>query len=374
MEEEPELSKRTRVLGKNNCFRLNSKLNFKKDVLKASYTQNQYIAIDLFFKLSVESRLFLKEINNKNKFKLAKTPLLEEFLKLNIYEKYVFILEAFWSTYDFEEELSYGLSQFLYLLNEIKRSKRDSKILKDTRKHGGLFSYYSNTTKILRILGICELELIHNVKNKYDDSIKSIIPTDFGEKISGALILALEYINVEYYMIDRIEEELNSNEEKVDKTFIEIISTVFEYKLINKTVNYNIEINRKGTYILKVILEKNIWRIFKVKHNTKLHEVHLIIQEVFDFDNDHMYSFYDGISYRNGKEFYSADPLGESDEYEDLTVEDIELYKGKEFGYLFDFGDMWDFKIQVIDFIENEEEDIQIIDSKGKSPQQYPNW
>ena len=41
--------------------------------------------------------------------------------------------------------------------------------------------------------------------------------------------------------------------------------------------------------------------------------------------------------------------------------------------YLFDFGDMWKFEIQVIDFIENEETDLvaQIIESKGKSPNQY---
>ena len=99
-----------------------------------------------------------------------------------------------------------------------------------------------------------------------------------------------------------------------------------------------------------------------------------MIQQAFDFDNDHMYAFYKGTSYRNGKEFYSANPLGESDEYEDLTIEDVEIYKGQQFVYLFDFGYMWQFKIQVMDFIENEETDSKIIESKGESPQQYSNW
>jgi hypothetical protein len=138
----------------------------------------------------------------------------------------------------------------------------------------------------------------------------------------------------------------------------------------------NIEVTKKGTYILKVLLEKDLWRIIKISHKTKLHRLHYEIQQVFDFDNDHMYAFYTGSSYRNGKEFYSANPLGESEEYEDLTIEDAQLYKGQQFIYLFDFGDMWEFKIQVIDFIENEETDFtpQIIDSKGKAPQQYPDW
>lgn len=37
---------------------------------------------------------------------------------------------------------------------------------------------------------------------------------------------------------------------------------------------------------------------------------------------------------------------------------------------------MWEFKIHVIDFVENEEIDFvpQIIESKGKAPKQYPDW
>jgi hypothetical protein len=64
--------------------------------------------------------------------------------------------------------------------------------------------------------------------------------------------------------------------------------------------------------------------MLKLSHNTTFHELHLIIQQAFAFDNDDMYAFYTGVSYRNGKEFYSADP--------------------------------------------------QIIESKGEAPQQYPDW
>jgi len=375
LEKDPDLSNRTQVLGKNHCFELNSQLHFQKDAIKASYTQDQYIAIDLFFTIAVESRLFFIQINSKNKFKLVKTACLEEFLNLNIYEKYVFLLEVFWITYNFEEELNDNIFEFIELLNVISGINGRSKILKSDTHYGGLFSYYSKITKILRILGICELEFIDSVKSKYDDSIKSVIPTDFGREISKALTTALDYINTEDYIIDTLKDRLNVKNSEVDKTFIELISTVFEPKLINKTVNGNIEINKKGTYILKVSLDKNLWRMLKLSHNNTFHELHLLIQRAFDFDNDHMYAFCTGTSYRNGKEFYSPNPLGESDEHEDLTIEDAEIYKGQQFVYLFDFGDMWEFKIQVMDFIENEETDLpQVIESKGKSPQQYPDW
>lgn len=374
LEKDPDLSNRTQVLGKNSCFELNSQLHFQKTAIKASYTQDQYIAIDLFFTLAVESRMFIIQINNKNKFKLVKTVYLEEFLSLNIYEKYVFLFEVFWCTYDFEEELNHSILQFFDLLNLISRTNGHGRIFKSDIHSRSLFSYYSKIIKILRILGICELELIDDVKSRYDDCIKSVIPTNFGKEISKALKTALDYINTEYYIIDDIKKSLKVKNSDEDKTFIELISIVFEPQLINKTVNYDIEINRKGTYILKVSLNKNLWRMLKLSHNTKFSELHLLIQQAFDFGNDHMYAFYTGTSYRNGKEFYSANPLGESDEYEDLTIEDAEIYKGHQLVYLFDFGDMWEFKIQVIDFIENEEADPQIIESKGESPQQYPDW
>ena len=375
LEKNPNLTNKTQVLGKNDCFELNSQLHFQRTAIKASYTQDQYVAIDLFFKLSVKSNLFLMQINSKNKFELIKTVCLEEFLDLNIYEKYLFLLESFWSKYEFNEELENDIYEFYEIIYVISRTNFENKILKSDVKYcRSLFSYYSKFAKILNIMGICELEFIDNVKSKYDDSIKSITPTACGTEICKVLInKTLDYLNTEIYYIDMIKERWKVKDVKVKKTFFELISKVFEPKLIEKTINSNVQINRKGIYILKVLLDKNLWRIIKLSHNTKLHKLHLIIQNAFDFDNDHMYAFYTGTSYKNRKEFYCANPLGESNEYEDLTVEDAEIYKGQKFMYLFDFGDMWKFEIQVIDFIENEETDLfpQIIESKGKSPEQY---
>ena len=375
-EKDPSLSNKTLALGKNDCFELNSQLYFKINAIKASQAQDKYIAIDLFLKLAVNSKLFLIQVNSKNKFKLVRTVFLEEFLNLNIYEKYAFLLECFWTKYEFEEELRNIIYHFTELIFVISKTNVQKKIyISDVNYGSTLFSYYSMFPKMLEIMGICELECIDNVKSRYDDSIKSILPTVFGIEICKVLIsTALDYLNVDDYYIDIIKGQYAINDIKVKKTFFELIANIFEPKLINKSINCNSKINREGNYILKVSLDKNLWRIIKLSHKTRLHELHLIIQEAFDFDNDHMYAFYTGTSYRNGKQFYCADPFGESEEYEDLTIEDAEIYKGQQFIYLFDFGDMWEFKIQVMDFIENEDpySSPQIIESKGESVQQYP--
>lgn len=381
LENDPNLSNKNQVLGKKDCFELNSQLYFQRDAIKASYVQEQYIAIDLFFILAIKSKLFFIQINNKNKFKLIKTERLEEFLDLNIYEKYVFLIEIFWTEYEFEDILASNVLEFFELIHIISRSNIKSKILENDIIHGrSLFSYNSKFTQILEVLGICELELIDTVKSKYDDTIKSIMPTACGIEVCKLFRnKVLHYFNVEDLNIDLIIDKWyieNYENFEDEKSFFEFIAKIFESGLIEKKINSDVQINRKGTYILKVLLDKNLWRIVKLSHKTSLHKFHLIIQKAFEFDNDHMYAFYTGTSYRNGKEFYCANSLGESEDYEDLTIEDVELYKGQQFIYLFDFGDKWEFNIQVIDFIEDEEIDFvpQIIDSKGKSPQQYPEW
>lgn len=63
-------------------------MNFQREATKASYTQEQYVAIDLFFTLAVKSKLFLIPINSKNKFKLIKTARLEEFLDFILFKSY----------------------------------------------------------------------------------------------------------------------------------------------------------------------------------------------------------------------------------------------------------------------------------------------
>lgn len=42
------------------------------------------------------------------------------------------------------------------------------------------------------------------------------------------------------------------------------MTKVFECGLIEKNINSDVQINRKGTYILKVLLDNNLWRVVKI--------------------------------------------------------------------------------------------------------------
>ncbi|MDD4569224.1 MAG: hypothetical protein PHE70_03735 [Tepidanaerobacteraceae bacterium] len=61
---------------------------------------------------------------------------------------------------------------------------------------------------------------------------------------------------------------------------------------------------------------------------------------------------------------------------EEMTIEDLGLYKGQKIYYLFDFGDMWEFELNLIKIDKNSPLLLRpiIIKEKGEAPLQYPIW
>jgi len=100
--------------------------------------------------------------------------------------------------------------------------------------------------------------------------------------------------------------------------------------------------------------------------------LHLAIQEAFEFDDDHLYSFYlDGKRYSD----YSVNsPYSENPPYSDeVCLGDARLINKQRILYLFDYGDCWEFDI-LVDVETGTDislEEPEIIKTVGKSPEQY---
>ena len=60
----------------------------------------------------------------------------------------------------------------------------------------------------------------------------------------------------------------------------------------------------------------------------------------------------------------------------DIATGAFAFRKGQKFAYLFDFGDDHRFEIEVVDFgeVEKGKKYPVLLDSKGDSPEQYPDW
>ncbi|MDR3594417.1 IS1096 element passenger TnpR family protein [Clostridium sp.] len=372
--EKPILSATQELLGRKDCYNLNMLLENKKEVATPSYNQDKYFAIDLMFTLVLASKLYIKANDEKGKVRLFKTPKLESFQNLNEYEKYVFLLQTYWTKYDFEIKFDrlHNIAAFYNILAKIAIAKEGDIIGKDEIDISNIM--YSTGAAFfhhLKFFGFGKLELINGAKVRYEDSIKNFSPNKFGiETITFLLTKAVEYWNRED--VTFLLEVMKVKNDKKEQVF-DIFKNIFKENIVKNTVEAKVKINKGGTYIFKVSLSKTLWRKINLSYKHTLGDLNNAIQEAFDFDNDHLYAFYIGGNRRTGKPIYCEYAEREGNIAENTTIESLEIYKGEKFLYLFDFGDEWEFDVELLEYDQEVPVPLKpmIREAKGESPDQY---
>jgi hypothetical protein len=132
---------------------------------------------------------------------------------------------------------------------------------------------------------------------------------------------------------------------------------------------------KDGIFVFIVSLDKKIWRRIAVSSNDVLDDLHDAIQAAFKFDNDHLYQF----SFRNrfGTTQTVVHPMCEEEfSTDEFKIENLPLRIGEKMEYLFDFGDNWQFAVELeeIQPPNPKFKEAKILEKQGKSPEQYPNW
>ena len=130
----------------------------------------------------------------------------------------------------------------------------------------------------------------------------------------------------------------------------------------------------EGTYLFRVALSKQVWRKIKFSSNHTLLTLHHAIQEAFQFDSDHLYSFFmDGIPWSDEK--FSSPFEDEGPHADEVRIGELGLTTGQTFLYLFDYGDEWRFHVTLEEIRQDEKppKEPRIVESKGRSPEQYPD-
>ncbi len=133
-----------------------------------------------------------------------------------------------------------------------------------------------------------------------------------------------------------------------------------------------------GTYA-----EEECIRVMEIDSSTTLEDLHLVIQQAVDFNNDHMYEFYVSRTARsrdkrrfNNMEGYDFE---EDEDVSEVTLENLfPLEKGKKLFYMFDFGDNWLFQVtksrkKPTEPVKNTHYPV-LVESVGDNPQQYPDF
>jgi len=121
----------------------------------------------------------------------------------------------------------------------------------------------------------------------------------------------------------------------------------------------------------------DIWRLSDIKGNQMLSSLHKAIFKAFDRHEEHQYSF-----------FLSNRPYDQSSEYTSpgmgsggpgklasrIRIDSVELYGGREFLYLFDYGDEWWHDVELVSVTERVTRASypRVVKKNGKSPPQHP--
>lgn len=147
-------------------------------------------------------------------------------------------------------------------------------------------------------------------------------------------------------------------------------------------------------YRFKVVLirmrceefSNEISRTIDVEEKYSLYDFHLDIQHAFNWDNDHMFSFYFGDKLFDPENEYSATPFGEhvvsgfgvpSKSAVTAQIRDLNLSENSSFLYLFDYGDELVHKVYVEKIYDKTNNTIKLpvlVASMGEAPSQYYDY
>lgn len=114
--------------------------------------------------------------------------------------------------------------------------------------------------------------------------------------------------------------------------------------------------------------------------SSTLEDLHDIIQQAVDFDDDHLYGFFVARTPRSWDRVrYEDDEEEEGNALHETTLEDLfPLPKDRKLFYLFDYGDNWIFQISRTRKKPFEAEPgidyPRLISESGEKPQQYPEF
>lgn len=138
------------------------------------------------------------------------------------------------------------------------------------------------------------------------------------------------------------------------------------------------------------ISEESPYRIIAVPSDISLGQLGDLVLNAFQFDNDHLFGFYDNWRrYSSSKICYEHPEFmddqmdgfgGETTKQvfsmEDYDVAEVFTRKGKKWLMLFDYGDEWPFWLSLNKRVpvEAAKQAPYIVESKYEAPEQYPDY
>ena len=133
------------------------------------------------------------------------------------------------------------------------------------------------------------------------------------------------------------------------------------------------------THVFRASLSPKVYRDFEILSAKNLYDLGSAIVRVFGFDFDHGFGFYSKLSGRIFDSPVKYELFADMAESEARSVEQTQIVEafptvGAKMTFLYDYGDNWQFRTEVIG--QNRKEPAvrypRLLKAIGEAPEQYP--
>jgi hypothetical protein len=399
----PYLTPKGYISGKD-LFEINKGMTYPIGDTTVRSGQQLYPQLHLFFHLAQAGRLIQKASGKVDKTVLQLSDRATDYSELTPTEKYVFLLETLWVDTNWKHvEASIfkglGILDAQTVLGKLAGRTpnvpiRAKDLVSVPDSLGYLWIYFSH-------LGFWTVTQNKEIASAFKRSFYPgmVTPLPLGVTLAPILIKERNYVLWNLPFRRELgewkvnpgqplpEEYLGARGAKKSKKpkivqrdqtgepfFLPFVPLFAEGELRN-TLPRETEKTVDGIYLFRVALAKGTWRKIEISSNHTLLDLHNAIQNAFQFDSDHLYSFFmDSIPWSDEK--FSSPYEDEGPHVDEVKIGELGLAKGQTILYLFDYGDEWHFHVTLEEIQQSSRlpKKPQIIESKGKSPEQYPNW
>jgi len=396
-------------LKRADLYRLNGELHFKADGVTDKSVQAAYPELEFFYHTVLAGKLARIFYGEKGNFLQSNPEQLERYALLTPTERYFFLLQTAWCYLDWSKLcetrnifLVDSVLSILQLAVEGPPGKSfDVELSRNLLRQGKQELFLNSLNKIVQVfwfLGFFDLEpaVFAKKPDRFTFPFRKITVAETGNVLAPVLLaqrppdqwnlpfrkdmgdpeIPLGLTQEQYYREDKKGYLVpRPAEELVIPFFLSAFTPLFGPSELAESLYSNGPTFTPGLYVLKVWLDKPLYRTIAIGASATLDDLHLAIQSAFRFDNDHLYAFFmDGEPWSS--ERFNDPRMEEFPFASAVKLSELDLYAGKRFVYVFDFGDNWEFWITVlqIDPSAPEPKSPKVVDKQGKNPKQYSGW
>lgn len=171
--------------------------------------------------------------------------------------------------------------------------------------------------------------------------------------------------------------EMIVEQDQSAQTFFQPFIKLFPKGELVNTLPRNRNLFTDGIYTFKVSLSNGTtWRKVALSAKNSMEDLHKIIIQAFQFDDDHLYSFF-----MDGKLWSDICIVSPDDDYghthaTHVQIGKMSLFIKQKFLYLFDYEAEWVFVVEVDEIEEGLNELVKpfVSGAEGAAPQQYGDF